>query len=51
MRVFVEANIIISTILFPNGKVSKVFSYLLEKHDIIISSYTKSEQIKKQNLL
>lgn len=46
MRVFVDANIIISAILFPNGKVSKVFSYLLEKHDIIISSYTKSECVE-----
>ena len=29
--------------LFPNGKVAKVFSHLLEKHTVIISSYTKDE--------
>lgn len=43
MRVFVDTNIIISAILFPNGKVAKVFSNLLEKHTVIISSYAKDE--------
>lgn len=43
MRVFVDTNIIISAILFPNGKVAQVFSHLLEKHTLIISSYTKEE--------
>ena len=43
MRVFVDTNIIISAILFPNGKVAKVFSHLLEKHTVIISSYAKDE--------
>ena len=43
MRVFVDTNIIISAILFPNGKVAQVFSHLLEKHTLIISSYTKKE--------
>ena len=43
MRVFVDTNIIISAMLFPNGKVAKVFSHLLEKHTVIISSYTKKE--------
>ena len=43
MRVFVDTNIIISAILFPNGKTAKVFSYLLERHTVIISSYTKKE--------
>ena len=43
MRVFVDTNIVISAILFPNGKTAKVFSYLLEKHTVIISSYTKEE--------
>lgn len=46
MRVFVDTNIIISAILFPNGKVSKVFSHLLEKHTVIISSYTKNECVE-----
>lgn len=43
MRVFVDTNIIISAILFPKGKTAKVFSHLLEKHTVIISSYTKEE--------
>ena len=43
MKVFVDTNIVISAILFPNGKTAKVFSYLLEKHTVIISSYTKEE--------
>lgn len=43
MRVFVDANVIISAILFPHGKVAAVFAYLLEKHTLIISSYTQNE--------
>lgn len=43
MRVFVDTNIVISSILFPEGKVAKVFSHLLKRHTVIISSYTKEE--------
>ena len=43
MRVFVDTNVVISAMLFPNGKVARVFSHLLEKHTVIISSYTKEE--------
>ena len=43
MRVFVDTNVVISSMLFPNGKVARVFSHLLEKHTVIISSYTKEE--------
>ena len=43
MKVFVDTNIVISAILFPNGKTARVFSHLLEKHTVIISSYTKEE--------
>ena len=32
--------------LFPNGKVAKVFSHLLDKHTVIISSYTKEECVE-----
>ena len=46
MRVFVDTNIVISAMLFPNGKVAKVFSHLLEKQTVIISSYTKEECIE-----
>ena len=43
MRVFVDTNIVISAILFPNGKTAGVFSHLLAKHTVIISSYTREE--------
>ena len=43
MRFFVDSNIIISAVLFPQGKVASVFSYIIEKHDVIISSYSISE--------
>ena len=43
MRVFVDTNIVISAILFPNGKTARVFSHLLAKHTVIISSYTREE--------
>jgi len=43
LRVFVDTNIIISAILFPNAKVAKVFSHLIEKHTVIIASYIKEE--------
>lgn len=43
MRVLVDTNVVISALLFPNGKVAKVFSHLLEKHTVIITSYTKEE--------
>ncbi|MBP3709980.1 MAG: putative toxin-antitoxin system toxin component, PIN family [Treponema sp.] len=46
MRVFIDANIVVSAILFPRGKTAHVFSHLLERHTIIISSYTKKECIK-----
>jgi len=43
VRVFVDTNVIISAMLFPSGKVARVFSHLLEKHTVVISSYTKEE--------
>lgn len=43
MKVFVDTNGIISAMLFPSGKVARVFSHLLEKHTVVISSYTKEE--------
>ena len=43
MRVFVDTNIVISALLFPNGKTAKVFSHLLRKHTVIISSYIREE--------
>ncbi|UTC75244.1 putative toxin-antitoxin system toxin component, PIN family [Treponema sp. OMZ 792] len=43
MRVFVDTNIVISAILFPNVKTARVFSHLLAKHTVIIYSYTREE--------
>ena len=43
MRIFVDTNIIISAILFPQGKTAAVFSHIIETHEIIISSYTIDE--------
>ena len=43
MRVFIDTNIILSAILFPEGKVSSVLSYILETHTVIISTYSIKE--------
>ena len=43
MRFFVDSNIIISAVLFPQGKVASVFSHIIENHDVIISSYSMFE--------
>lgn len=43
MRVFVDTNVIISSVLFPQGKVASVFSYIIETHDLIIASYSIKE--------
>jgi putative PIN family toxin of toxin-antitoxin system len=43
MRVNVDTNILISAILFPNGKAADVFSYIIKTHDLAISSYSIEE--------
>jgi putative PIN family toxin of toxin-antitoxin system len=43
MKVFIDTNVLISAVLFPQGKVASVFSYLIKSHDIVISSYTIKE--------
>ncbi|MGP1458091.1 MAG: putative toxin-antitoxin system toxin component, PIN family [Treponema sp.] len=43
MKIFVDTNIIISAILFPGGITARVFSHMLTKHTIVISSYIKEE--------
>lgn len=43
MRVFLDTNVVISAILFPQGKVALVFSHILEMHEPIISSYSIME--------
>jgi putative PIN family toxin of toxin-antitoxin system len=36
----VDANIIISAILFPNSIVAKAFNHLIENYDLVLSEYT-----------
>lgn len=43
MRIFVDTNILISSILFPKGKTAEVFSYILKNHTVIISTYSIDE--------
>ena len=43
MRIFIDTNIILSAAVFPEGKVSKVLSYILETHTVIIASYSIKE--------
>ena len=43
MRIFIDTNIILSAALFPEGKVSRVLSYILETHTVIIASYSIKE--------
>lgn len=43
MKFFIDSNIIISSALFPQGKAASVFSYILESHQIVLSSYTLKE--------
>jgi putative PIN family toxin of toxin-antitoxin system len=39
----VDANIIISAILFPNSIVAKAFNQLIENYDLVLSKYTLFE--------
>ncbi|MBO7595017.1 MAG: putative toxin-antitoxin system toxin component, PIN family [Salinivirgaceae bacterium] len=43
MKVFIDTNIVISAILFPKGKVATVLSHILNRHTVVVSSYTKDE--------
>ena len=43
IRVMVDANIIISAILFPNSVVAKAFSHLIDNHTLVLSKYTLRE--------
>jgi putative PIN family toxin of toxin-antitoxin system len=39
----VDANIIVSAILFPNSVVAKVFTHLMENYNLVLSKYTLYE--------
>ncbi|HQB89378.1 MAG TPA: PIN domain-containing protein [Treponemataceae bacterium] len=43
MRVFVDTNIVISSILFPNGKTAAVFNHIIEHHDLVLASFCITE--------
>ena len=43
MRVMVDANIIVSAILFPKSIIAKVFDHLANNFDLILSKYTIDE--------
>jgi len=43
MRIMVDANIIVSTILFPNSIVAKSFQHLIDNYDLVLSEYTIEE--------
>jgi putative PIN family toxin of toxin-antitoxin system len=43
LKFFIDTNIIISSALFPDGKTAFVFSYILEIHEIIISTIAIEE--------
>jgi len=43
LRFLVDTNVLVSAVLFPAGKVSKVFSYLLETHDVTLCSFSIAE--------
>ena len=46
MRIMLDTNILISSILFPNGATAKAFEKCILEHDVVISSYVIDE-IKK----
>ena len=39
MRVFVDTNIIVSSILFPRGTTATVFNHIIKHHELIIPSF------------
>ena len=43
MRIMVDANIIISAILFPKSVVSKVFNHIVDNYTVTLSQYTIDE--------
>lgn len=43
MRFLADTNVLISSALFPEGKVSKVLSYILETHELVLCSFSIEE--------
>ena len=43
MRIMVDTNILLSALLFPDGKTAKAFEKILNSHSLVISSYCINE--------
>jgi len=43
IRVMVDANIIVSAVLFPDSVVAKAFSHIIDNHTLVLSKYTLRE--------
>jgi putative PIN family toxin of toxin-antitoxin system len=43
LRFLADTNVLISAALFPSGKVSKVLSYVLETHELVLCSFSIEE--------
>jgi predicted nucleic acid-binding protein len=43
MHIMVEANIIISAVLFPNSVVGNIFSHIAKNHTLVLCQYTLDE--------
>ena len=43
MRIMIDANIIVSAILFPKSVVSKVFNHIVDNYAVTLSQYTIDE--------
>ena len=37
MRIFIDTNILISSVLFPNSKIAKVVIYVSDFYDIVLT--------------
>lgn len=43
MRVMLDTNVLISMVLFPNKRFRQMLEYIIEKHDLLISSFVIEE--------
>ena len=43
MRIMVDANIVVSAILFPNSIIAKLFDHLINNFTLVLSEYTIEE--------
>lgn len=43
MRIAIDTNILISAILFPNGRINELMRVIAERHKLILSSFVIEE--------